>query len=272
MRTAVPRTSPDAAADDYAPRVFAHRGSSVKHAEHTLEAYLHAIDEGADGLECDVRLTRDRKLVCVHDSKVDRTSDGKGRVSLYTLEELNRLNFSAKHLDSADGRVLTLEHLLSVAVDAGRPIELLIETKHPSRYGAEVEDGVIALLRRFGLEHPKPDDPVRATVMSFSPTAVRRIRHSLPDVPTVMLIEFPTLTGRTGWLPFGSTIGGPGVRVLRSFPDLANRLHRRGHRVFAWTVNTLEDLQLVLALQADGIITDKPGFVLEELVRLGLRG
>ena len=268
----MPRTSPDAADDDYAPRVFAHRGSSVKHAEHTLEAYLHAIDEGADGLECDVRLTRDRKLVCVHDSKVDRTSDGKGRVSLYTLEELNRLNFSAKHLDSADGRVLTLEHLLSVAVDAGRPIELLIETKHPSRYGAEVEDGVIALLRRFGLEHPKPDDPVRATVMSFSPTAVRRIRHSLPDVPTVMLIEFPTLTGRTGWLPFGSTIGGPGVRVLRSFPDLANRLHRRGHRVFAWTVNTLEDLQLVLALQADGIITDKPGFVLEELVRLGLRG
>ena len=268
----MPRTWPDAADDDdYAPRVFAHRGSSVKHAEHTLEAYLHAIDEGADGLECDVRLTRDRKLVCVHDSKVDRTSDGKGRVSLYTLEELNRLNFSAKHLDSADGRVLTLEHLLSVAVDAGRPIELLIETKHPSRYGAEVEDAVIALLRRFGLEHPKPDDPVRAAVMSFSPTAVRRIRHSLPDVPTVMLIEFPTLTGRTGWLPFGSTIGGPGVRVLRSFPDLANRLHRRGHRVFVWTVNTPEDLQLVLALQADGIITDKPGFVLEELVRRGLR-
>jgi len=268
---AVPPEWPDAAGGDYAPLVFAHRGSSVKHAEHTLDAYLHAIEEGADGLECDVRLTRDRQLVCVHDSKVDRTSDGKGRVSLHTLEELNRLNFSARHVDSANGRVLTLEHLLSVAVDAGRPIELLIETKHPSRYGAEVEDGVIALLRRFGLDHSKPDDEVRATVMSFSPTAVRRIRHSLPDVPTVMLIEFPALTGRTGWLPFGSTIGGPGIRVLRSFPDLVNRLHRRGHRVFVWTVNTHEDLQLVLALQVEGIITDKPGFVLEELRERGLR-
>jgi glycerophosphoryl diester phosphodiesterase len=266
----VSHTWPDAADDDYAPLVFAHRGSSVKHAEHTLEAYLHAIEEGADGLECDVRLTRDRQLVCVHDSKVDRTSDGKGRVSLYTLEELNRLNFSAKHLDSANGRVLTLEHLLSVAVDAGRPIQLLIETKHPSRYGAEVEDGVIALLRRFGLAQPKPDDAVRASVMSFSPTAIRRIRHTLPDVPTVMLIEI-ALTGRTGWLPFGSTIGGPGIRVLRSFPDLANRLHKRGHRVFVWTVNTLEDLQLVLGLRAEGIITDRPGFVLEELHRRGLR-
>jgi glycerophosphoryl diester phosphodiesterase len=268
---AVPPEWPDAAGGDYAPLVFAHRGSSAKHAEHTLDAYLHAIEEGADGLECDVRLTRDRQLVCVHDSKVDRTSDGKGRVSLHTLEELNRLNFSARHLDSANGRVLTLEHLLSVAVDAGRPIELLIETKHPSRYGAEVEDGVVALLRRFGLDRPKPDDALRATVMSFSPTAVRRIRQTLPDVPTVMLIEFPALTGRTGWLPFGSTIGGPGIRVLRSFPDLANRLHRRGHRVFVWTVNTLEDLQLVLALQVEGIITDKPGFVLEQLRERGLR-
>ncbi len=263
--------SPDGASGDYVPLVFAHRGSSVKHAEHTLEAYLDAIEEGADGLECDVRLTRDRQLVCVHDSKVDRTSDGKGRVSLHTLEELNRLNFSARHLDSAGGRVLTLEHLLSVAVDAGRPIELLIETKHPSRYGAEVEDGVVAILRRFGLDRPKPDDALRATVMSFSPTAVRRIRQALPEVPTVMLIEIPALTGRTGWLPFGSTIGGPGIRVLRSFPDLANRIHRRGHKVFVWTVNTPEDLQLVLGLHVEGIITDRPGFVLDELRRLELR-
>jgi glycerophosphoryl diester phosphodiesterase len=267
----VPHTWVDAADDEYAPLVFAHRVSSVKHAEHTLEAYLHAIEEGADGLECDVRLTRDRQLVCVHDSKVDRTSDGKGRVSLYTLAELNRLNFSAKHLDSADGRVLTLEHLLSVAIDAGRPIELLIDTKHPSRYGAEIEDGVIALLRRFGLDDPKPDDAVRATVMSFSPTAIRRIRHALPDIPTVMLIEFPVLAGRTGWLPFGCTIGGPRIRVLRWFPELADRLHRRGQRIYAWTVNSLEELQLALRLQVDGIITDKPGFVLGELRERGLR-
>jgi glycerophosphoryl diester phosphodiesterase len=134
-----------------------------------------------------------------------------------------------------------------------------------------VEDGVVAILRRFGLDRPKPDDALRATVMSFSPTAVRRIRQALPEVATVMLIEIPALTGRTGWLPFGTTIGGPGIRVLRSFPDLANRIHRRGHKVFVWTVNSPEDLQLVLELHVEGIITDRPGFVLDELRRLDFR-
>jgi glycerophosphoryl diester phosphodiesterase len=259
--------------------VFAHRGGSAHRAEHTLDAYLRAIADGADGLECDVRLSRDRQLVCVHDARVNRTSDGRGRVSLHTLEELNRLDFASWHrrgtddgfVHSASGRILTLDKLLSVAVDAGRPIEVLIETKHPARYGAEVEAGVVGLLRRYGLDRPKPDDAVRATVMSFSPTAIRRIRQSAPEVPTVLLIEIPALAGRTGWLPFGTTIGGPGVRLLRFFPDLANRLHRRGNRVFVWTVNKPTDLELVLNLQVDGIITDRPDFVLDELRRRGLR-
>jgi glycerophosphoryl diester phosphodiesterase len=261
------------------PLVYAHRGASVHRAEHTLDAYLRAIDDGADGLECDVRLTRDRQLVCVHDSRVDRTSDGRGRVSLHTLEELNRLDFSSWHrrgtddgfFHSASGRILTLEKLLSVAVDAGRPIQLLIETKHPTRYGAEVETAVVAQLRRYGLERPKPDDAVRATVMSFSPTAIRRVRQSVPEVPTVLLMEFPAIAGRTGWLPFGTTIGGPGVRLLRLFPDLVNRLHRRGNRVFVWTVNDPAALDLVLRLEVDGIITDRPDFVLDQLRARGVR-
>src|SRR5262249_26310969 len=122
-----------------------------------------------------------------------------------------------------------------------------------------------------GLLRPKPGDAVRATVMSFSPTAIRRIRHAAPDVPTVMLIDIPAIVGRTGWLPFGSTIAGPGVNLLRSFPEVAHRLHRRGHRVFAWTVNRPDELDLVLGLQVEGIISDRPGFVISRLRSLGLR-
>ena len=73
------------------PLVVAHRGSSYALAEHTLGAYLRAIDEGADALECDVRLTRDGHLVCVHDRTVDRTSSGHGVVSDFDLDDLRRV-------------------------------------------------------------------------------------------------------------------------------------------------------------------------------------
>src|SRR4051794_9077270 len=75
--------------------VVAHRGSSAAHAEHTLAAYELAIEEGADALECDVRLTRDGVLVCVHDRKVNRTSDGRGVVSTLELAELAELDFAS---------------------------------------------------------------------------------------------------------------------------------------------------------------------------------
>jgi glycerophosphoryl diester phosphodiesterase len=250
------------------PLVFAHRGSSITHAEHTLDAYLLAIEEGADGLECDVRLTRDGHLVCLHDRRLDRTSDGRGRVSLHTLAELDRLDFGSWHSHSA--KVLTLDRLLSLAVDAGRPLELLIETKHPSRYGSAVEAAVIELLQRYGMMRPKPGG-VNATVMSFSPTAIRRIRHAAPELPTVMLFDVPAFVGRTGWLPSGTTIAGPGVHLLRSFPELVRRHHRRGHRVFVWTVNEQDELDLVLNLTVEGIITDRPGFVISQLRSHGLR-
>ena len=79
------------------PLVFAHRGSSAALPEHTLAAYLRALDEGADGLECDVRLTRDGHLVCVHDRRLERTSNGRGRVSARTLAELDALDFGSWH-------------------------------------------------------------------------------------------------------------------------------------------------------------------------------
>src|SRR5215211_2905240 len=79
------------------PLVIAHRGSSYALAEHTLGAYLRAIDEGADALESDVRLTRDAHLVCVHDRRVDRTSTGSGVVSDFDLDDLRSLDFGSWH-------------------------------------------------------------------------------------------------------------------------------------------------------------------------------
>src|SRR3954462_1928762 len=87
------------------PLVFAHRGGADALPEHTLGAYLRAIHDGADGLECDVRLTRDGHVVCVHDRRINRTSNGTGRVSAHTLAESSELDFGSWHRSGAAGAV-----------------------------------------------------------------------------------------------------------------------------------------------------------------------
>jgi glycerophosphoryl diester phosphodiesterase len=262
------------------PLVFAHRGSSATLPEHTLAAYVQALIEGADGVECDVRLTRDRHLVCVHDRRLDRTSNGRGRVSAYTLAELDRLDFGSWHpsgtsealstdvpADPDRTRLLTLERLLAALRDCGRDVRLLIETKHPNRYGANVERRLVAMLEQHGLANPRDGDPVRVTVMSFSPLAVRRIRELAPALPTVLLMEVIPPGLRLTRVPFGAHIAGPGVNLLRARPQMVPALRAAGNQVYVWTVNEPTDLDLVLDHGVDGIITDRPALVLERLGR-----
>jgi glycerophosphoryl diester phosphodiesterase len=247
------------------PLVFAHRGSSHELAEHTLAAYQRAIDEGADGLECDVRLTRDDHLVCIHDRRLDRTSNGRGRVGSRTLDELELLDFGSWHAEPAT--VLTLERLLVTALGANRPLRLLIETKHPTRRGADVERRLVALLAEYGLDGRDPDAKVQVTVMSFSPFALRRVHQLAPALPTVFLFEAVPPGVGAGRPPFGAQLLGPGVATVRARPGLVSRAHERGHQVYVWTVNTPAELEFVSALGVDGIISDRPAFVLSYLGR-----
>ena len=258
------------------PLVFAHRGGADALPEHTLGAYLRAIDEGADGGECDVRLTRDGHLVCVHDRRLDRTSNGRGLVSTKTLAELDRLDYGSWHpgypVDDEPlpdlTRLLTLDRLLEALRGCGRSVRLLIETKHPSRYGAEAERRLLALLRKHGLTEPRPDSGVQVTVMSFAALALRRVRAQAPAIPTVYLLEIlPPGVGR-GRLPFGARIAGPSVGLVRSRPGLLPAIKAAGHQAYVWTVNAEEDLKMVLDQQVDGVITDRPRFVLDHLARL----
>ena len=263
------------------PLVFAHRGGADALPEHTLAAYLRAIEDGADGVECDVRLTRDGHLVCVHDRRLNRTSNGRGRVSAKTLAELDALDFGSWHPGAAVAspaaappddppdpdltRLLTLDRLLGALRDRGRPVRLLIETKHPSRYGAEVERRLVALLRRHGLADPGPDEPVQVTVMSFAALALRRVKALAPAVPTVYLLEILPPGVRGGRLPFGARIAGPRVGLVRGRPGLIAGLQAAGHQVYVWTVNDEADVDLVLAQHPDGVITDRPRLVLDRI-------
>lgn len=256
------------------PLVVAHRGSSHAVAEHTLAAYARAIEEGADALECDVRLTRDGHLVCVHDRRVDRTSNGTGPVSDFELLDLSGLDFASWHpAGPAPGAasatsVLTLEQLLGIVVAASRPVRMVIETKHPTRYAGLVEQQLVRTLHRFGLDRPADRDSSAVTVMSFAPIGIRRIRLLAPMLPTVLLMHRVPATRRDGSLPPGVGIAGPGIGVIRANPDYVARVHARGHQVYTWTVDEPEDIDLVLSLGVDAVITNRPVQVLERLGRL----
>jgi glycerophosphoryl diester phosphodiesterase len=259
------------------PLVFAHRGSSAAVAEHTLDAYRQAIDEGADGLECDVRLTRDGHLVCIHDSRLDRTSNGRGRVSAASLDELALLDFNRPTVGVAEPGetkdladqvgVLTLERLLMTALDAGRPLRLLVETKHPSRFGSAVETRLVELLDRFGLDGTAERAAVQVTVMSFSPLALRTVRALAPALDRVFLFELALPRVLDGRAPFAAPIIGPGVATLRQHPELVRRAHERGRQVYVWTVNEPDEVDLAVELGVDGIISDRPAYVLSRLGR-----
>ena len=171
------------------PRIIAHRGASTEAPEHTYAAYVAALAADADGLECDVRLTADGHLVCVHDRKVDRVSNGTGVVSSLELAKLEELDFGGWHEatdardaasaasaaasagdDGDDGddeepdrddqngqggspdanRVLTLRRLLDLVAAQTRRVELAIEVKHPSRYAGQVERSLISVLDEYG--------------------------------------------------------------------------------------------------------------------------
>ncbi|MEU3874923.1 MULTISPECIES: glycerophosphodiester phosphodiesterase [Streptomyces] len=263
--------------------VVAHRGASDDAPEHTLAAYRKAIEDGADALECDVRLTADGHLVCVHDRRVNRTSNGRGAVSTLELADLAALDFGSWKApageteapdrdmeDAADPdrtSVLTLERLLELVVDSGRRIELAIETKHPTRWAGRVEESLLALLTRFGLTEPPPDEPSAVRVMSFSARSLHRVQAAAPLLPTVYLMQFLSPRVRDGRLPQGVRIAGPSIRIVRNHPEYVARLHRAGNAVHVWTVNEPEDVELCARLGVEAVITNRPRAVLTQLGR-----
>ncbi|MEV0682375.1 glycerophosphodiester phosphodiesterase [Nocardia sp. NPDC050378] len=240
-----------------APFVVAHRGASGALPEHTLAAYELALTEGADGVECDVRLTRDGHLVCVHDRTVDRTADATGLVSELTLDELRDMNFGT---EDAPAGVLALSDLIGLVLDwRSRPTKLFIETKHPVRYGALVENKVLAELQRFGIATPASADHSRAVVMSFAATAVWRIRRAAPLLPTVLLGESSRFLGGGAATTVGATAVGPSVKTLREHPELVDKAAAAGRATYCWTVDDPEDVQLCADLGVSWVATNHPG-------------
>jgi glycerophosphoryl diester phosphodiesterase len=282
------------------PLVYAHRGSSEAFAEHTRAAYLQAIADGADGVECDVHLTRDQHAVLLHDATLDRTSDGTGQVADRTLDELRLLDFSSwkgARIPEAYGarseQFLTLPDLLDILRAAGRGIGLAIEFKHPSPFHLGLEDRVLELLRDEGWDPGTSMlDNIRVSFMSFSPDAVKHLLESVPAEAVCQLVDDVNVADIREELGLGAVTGGalanvmkaaqtegerildaaetglagPGIGYVRTHPGTVQRWLGSGRKFRVWTVDDAGDVELCRELGIHEITTNCPARVLSQLM------
>ncbi|MET1004255.1 MAG: glycerophosphodiester phosphodiesterase family protein [Propionibacteriaceae bacterium] len=255
-------------------KIVAHRGFSSRQPEMTLAAYTDAISWAAEtgqplGLECDVRFSRDDQLVCLHDSTLTRTSNGRGFVDAKTLAELRDLDFGSWKLPNptaAQRSVMSLPDLLDLVQNAqhqGIDISLSIETKHPNSHGLQLERHVSQLLGERGWD--RAGSPVR--LITFSVPGARLLAHLVPEVDRTLLIDRSLDHWGNGLLPSGIRDVGVNIRLLRKDPGFVRRARAHGNEVHAWTVNEVSDLQLCRDLGIASVTTDYPDRAWEVLRR-----
>lgn len=253
------------------PRLFGHRGASAALPENTLPAFARALDDGADRLEMDVHATRDGHVVVLHDPTVDRTTDGAGEVRAMTLAELQKLD-AGHHFRAADGsfphrgqgiRVPTLEEVLAAFPEA--PINIEVKQDEPA-----IEAEVLRVLDAAGAR-----DRVLLTAERLP--LMERLRAAAPDVTTGMSAEeVMEFLGRLGDATFRPR--GAALQVPPSFGDLqivtaatVAAAHAIGLEVHVWTINDEAEMERLLDLGVDGIMTDAPALGAAVLRRRGLR-
>lgn len=247
-----------------APQVVAHRGASAERPEHTLAAYQLAIEQGADGLECDIRLTSDGTLVCVHDRTTTRTSSGALVVGSSAFGQLDQLDYGSWHPHGEPAKLLTLDALLELVRSyPSRRSTLFIETKHPIRQGGGLERALERTLARFELlggsgPGAAGSDRPPVVVMSFSALAVRRLSRLAPRVPRVYLAESTRQLLGSSAAFAEADILGPSVRLLRAAPELAKQAAQRGKGVYCWTVDNPSDVELCRDLGVRWVATNWP--------------
>lgn len=217
----------------------------------TQAAYEAALDLPIHGVECDVRLTSDGHLVCLHDATLVRVAKDPAVVSRSTLAQLRSKNIGNSEQPQ---RVLTLEELVEM-VRAYPGKHLYIETKHPSRHGRHVERAVAEVLRAKRLD----EDP-RMHLISFSHAAIRRAQRLVPMLDTVYLRRDWERRWNPGDTAFSRPQGrGLSLAMAKLHPELVQE------RTYLYTVNEPEDIAWALAHEVDMLATDAPDVALRVL-------
>lgn len=230
------------------PKIWAHRGASGYAPENTLEAFALAAQLGADGVELDVQFTKDRELVVIHDETIDRVSDGSGYVADYTLEELGHFCFNRTFPQSPPARIPTLREVLELL----RPTELTvnIELKTGICFYPGIEKAVLGLVQELGMEE-------RIIYSSFNHSSIVKIRELSPEARTGFLFCDGTMDMAEYAGRYGVTALHP-ARYYMKYPGFVKACSENGIRLHVWTINERAEMEQMVQLGADAIITNYP--------------
>ena len=239
----------------YKPDIVAHRGASGYAPENTIAAFDLAVKMKADYIEIDVQRTKDGKLILIHDTTVDRTTDGTGKVGDFTYEEIRRLDAGSWMSEEFRGeKVPTFEEVLKRY--KGRT-GILIELKSPELYPG-IEKEVANLLKAYHLDKPRNE---KVIVQSFNFDSMKRADQLLPRMPIGVLINQAADTTDEAIEQFSSYADyyNPSYRLVTE--ELVTKAHEEGMKIQSWTARSRETVQFLLEMRVDGIITDYPDYV-----------
>jgi glycerophosphoryl diester phosphodiesterase len=230
-------------------KIYAHRGASHDFPEMTMVAYENAVKQGADGFECDLRLTKDGVAVLWHDADLKRRANNDAVVHESTYTQLAAIY----------PQIVTLDQFIDFGITEKK--SLLLETKHPVPSRTEIENHVVQKLHKEAKRIEKAG--IDITVMSFSWFAVERVKQLDKSIALTYLIRETTPRLSVRYTSAHSI--GPGIAQLRKKPALAQQIKSAGKKLNVWTVDEPSDIILCRHLGVDNLITNRPAFAREVL-------
>lgn len=231
--------------------VMAHRGYSSKAPENTMPAFELALEAGSGGIELDVHLTKDGEVVVIHDSTLERTTNGKGSVEGHTLAELREFDAGSWFSPEFSGTKLpSLREVLELIRD--RNVLLNVETKAALGFD-QLNEALALLIDEYSLWE-------RTIISSFNHYALVHIKGIRPQARTGILYNCGLVNP---WI-YAKSIGASALHPHHKtmIPDLVQAAQANGMMVNVWTVDEAMDVEQAIRNKVDSIITNVPSKVL----------
>ncbi len=230
---------------------IAHRGFCSKYPENTILAFRKALEEGVDGIENDVQLTKDGEMVLIHDETVDRTTDGKGYVKDYTLEELRKLNAAVPFGDQFGFHPIpTLKEYFELVKD--EPIITNIEMKTGVFEYLEMEQKLIDMIREYHLEE-------KVLITSFNHFTVMRMKDKAPELKYGFLAYDWRLDAGEYTARYDIPCYHPDYHNLTW--EVVEELHSHNIEINPYTIDDPEEIKDMIKKGVNSVITNCPDVV-----------
>ncbi len=227
-------------------KILGHRGAMGSAPENTRSSFIEAVEQGADGVEFDVQMTKDDKLVVIHDQTVDRTTDGSGQIKDFTLNEIKKLSILEEEKNTGKKKILTLEETLEIV---GELSLINIEIKNGPILYPGIEEKIINRVREFGIAD-------KVIVSSFNHYSVYTAKEIAPDIKAGVLL----MSGLYKPCEFERKVGVEAVHpyYLSINPETIKECQKKGIEVNIFGVNEEHMLKKFIDLEVNLIITDYP--------------